>query len=97
MNTEVPSKTRDRALAISGVVVGVIATTVYFTPTGAGIPGLPLSLLGFGLGIAAMLFPPRAVCLGALALTVSSPALAFILVSLALGASHSAPRINPPN
>ena len=76
---------RSRALAVSGVVVGLIATTVYFTPTGAGMLGLPLSLLGSGLGLAAILFPPRAVWLGTLALVVSSPALAFVLVSLALG------------
>lgn len=85
MKTEVQSKMRSRALAISGIVVGVIATIVSFTPTEAGIFGLPLSFLGFGLGLAAMLFPPRAVWLGALALIVSSPQLAFVLVSLALG------------
>jgi hypothetical protein len=76
---------RSRALAVSGVVVGLIATAVYFTPTGAGILGIPLSLLGSGLGGAALVFPPRAVWLGALALIVSSPALVFVLLSLALG------------
>lgn len=85
MNTEVPSRTRSRALAGSGIVVGLVATTVYFTATGAGMLGLPLSLLGSSLGLAALLFPPRAVWLGALALIVSLPALAFVLVSLALG------------
>jgi hypothetical protein len=85
MNTAVPSNMRSRGLAISGIVVGLVATAVYFTPTGAGMLGLPLSLLGSGLGVAALLFRPRAVWLGALALIVSSPALAFVLVSLALG------------
>ena len=79
------TRARSTKLALWGAVAGSLAVVTYFTPVGVLPVGLPLSVVGVGLGIGALIATPRNVWLAALALLLSALPLAFVAAMLALG------------
>ena len=79
------AKTRSTKLGLFGAIVGLLAVVTYFTPVGVLPVGLPLSVVGLGLGFGALVATPRNVWLAAVALLLSALSLAFVATMLALG------------
>lgn len=87
MNVDTTLANRGRALAVVGGFVGLAGSLAYFAADNltVGALGLPLSVVGFVLGLAALVFRRRAIILGTVALVMSSPTLAYVAIALALG------------
>ena len=79
------TKTRSTKLALWGAVAGFLAVVTYFTPVGVLPVGLPLSVVGVGLGIGALIATPRNVWLAAVALLLSALPFAFVAAMRAFG------------